>query len=202
MCCRVALGAGPAAPGPCPAVRRAYRLGHAVAPGRRRCSPQHRRHDGPARRHGAPRACPRGHRGLADARRTLPDPRRPATPVALGRKDAQSVGDAQPRVPCPLKRLAQRVIFREGETVLAQSSDDAKKRPFSIGASFNTAAQWTSRQCGRASTFAVACVLIVVWAVTGPIFSYSDTWQLVIQHRHHDCHVPDGIPHPEYAEPR
>jgi low affinity Fe/Cu permease len=49
-----------------------------------------------------------------------------------------------------------------------------------ISASFNTAAQWTSRQCGRASTFAVACLTIVVWAVTGPLFHYSNTWQLVI----------------------
>src|ERR1700756_3886462 len=57
---------------------------------------------------------------------------------------------------------------------------DNTTRPFSLSASFNTAAQWTSRQCGRASTFAVACVLIVVWAVTGPIFQLSDTWQLVI----------------------
>jgi low affinity Fe/Cu permease len=64
--------------------------------------------------------------------------------------------------------------------VLAHSSDDPKKRPFSIGAAFNTAAQWTSRQCGRASTFAFAWVLIIAWAVTGPIFNYSDTWQLVI----------------------
>jgi low affinity Fe/Cu permease len=49
-----------------------------------------------------------------------------------------------------------------------------------IGSSFNAAAQWTSRQCGRASTFAIACLTIVVWAVTGPLFHYSDTWQLVI----------------------
>jgi low affinity Fe/Cu permease len=41
-------------------------------------------------------------------------------------------------------------------------------------------ALWASRQCGRASTFIVACVVIVVWAVTGPVFAYSDTWQLVI----------------------
>jgi len=49
-----------------------------------------------------------------------------------------------------------------------------------IGSSFNTAAQWTSRQCGRAYTFALACLTIAVWAVTGPVFHYSDTWQLVI----------------------
>ena len=47
-------------------------------------------------------------------------------------------------------------------------------------AMFSVIALWSSRQCGRASTFIVACVAIVVWAVTGPIFNYSDTWQLVI----------------------
>ena len=56
----------------------------------------------------------------------------------------------------------------------------SQPRPFSIGAAFNNAAQWTSLQCGRASTFAVACAVIVIWGVTGPVFHYSDTWQLII----------------------
>jgi low affinity Fe/Cu permease len=63
---------------------------------------------------------------------------------------------------------------------MTHPSDNLKTRRFSMSASFNTAAQWTSRQCGRASTFAVACALIIVWAVTGPVFQFSDTWQLVI----------------------
>ncbi|MBN9001387.1 MAG: low affinity iron permease family protein, partial [Rhizobiales bacterium] len=33
---------------------------------------------------------------------------------------------------------------------------------------------------GRASTFILAAAVVVVWAVSGPIFQYSDTWQLVI----------------------
>jgi low affinity Fe/Cu permease len=33
---------------------------------------------------------------------------------------------------------------------------------------------------GRASTFLLAVSLVVLWALTGPIFGYSDTWQLVI----------------------
>jgi low affinity Fe/Cu permease len=57
---------------------------------------------------------------------------------------------------------------------------DSGASGFSLGRSFNNAAQWTSRQCGRASTFALACAVIIVWAVTGPMFHYSDTWQLVI----------------------
>jgi len=33
---------------------------------------------------------------------------------------------------------------------------------------------------GRPGTFALAVLLIVVWGVTGPLFHFSDTWQLVI----------------------
>lgn len=34
--------------------------------------------------------------------------------------------------------------------------------------------------CGRPRVFAIAVAIILVWIVTGPIFHYSDTWQLVI----------------------
>jgi low affinity Fe/Cu permease len=64
--------------------------------------------------------------------------------------------------------------------VLANSSSENTRRSISVGASFNAAAQWTSRQCGRASTFAVACAVVVIWGVSGPAFNFSDTWQLVI----------------------
>jgi len=33
---------------------------------------------------------------------------------------------------------------------------------------------------GRSKTFFLACLIIVIWAATGPIFNFSDTWQLVI----------------------
>ena len=34
--------------------------------------------------------------------------------------------------------------------------------------------------CGRPRVFSLAAAVIVVWLITGPIFQYSDTWQLVI----------------------
>jgi low affinity Fe/Cu permease len=37
-----------------------------------------------------------------------------------------------------------------------------------------------AREAGRAWVFALAVAIIVVWAVTGPVFHFSDTWQLVI----------------------
>ena len=33
---------------------------------------------------------------------------------------------------------------------------------------------------GRASTFLLACAVIVIWAVTGPLFRFSDIWQVVV----------------------
>ena len=37
-----------------------------------------------------------------------------------------------------------------------------------------------SHFAGRASTFVGASALVVLWAVLGPVFGFSDTWQLVI----------------------
>lgn len=45
---------------------------------------------------------------------------------------------------------------------------------------FSRIAQWTSLQLGRPYNFVIACLTIVVWGATGPLFHYSDTWQLVI----------------------
>jgi low affinity Fe/Cu permease len=63
---------------------------------------------------------------------------------------------------------------------MAEQSTGRDDRPFSVSAAFANAAQWTSHQSGRASSFVVACAAIVIWAVSGPAFGYSDTWQLVI----------------------
>jgi low affinity Fe/Cu permease len=52
--------------------------------------------------------------------------------------------------------------------------------PLSLSDRFSRAAQWTSQQCGRSYTFMAAIVLILTWAICGPLFNYSDTWQLVI----------------------
>lgn len=38
----------------------------------------------------------------------------------------------------------------------------------------------TSLLAGRATTFAIASAVVIIWGVTGPLFGYSDTWQLVI----------------------
>jgi low affinity Fe/Cu permease len=53
-------------------------------------------------------------------------------------------------------------------------------RPTRSKSWFSRFAKWTARTTGRPSAFAVAAAVILVWAVTGPLFGFSDTWQLVI----------------------
>ncbi|MES2489785.1 MAG: low affinity iron permease family protein [Pseudomonadota bacterium] len=45
---------------------------------------------------------------------------------------------------------------------------------------FTHFAKLTASQAGRPRTFAIATLTVIVWAAVGPIFHFSDTWQLVI----------------------
>ena len=53
-------------------------------------------------------------------------------------------------------------------------------RPTKTRSGFTRFAKWTAHTTGRPITFFLAALVIVVWVVTGPIFQFSDTWQLVI----------------------
>jgi low affinity Fe/Cu permease len=45
---------------------------------------------------------------------------------------------------------------------------------------FSRMSNEVARLTGKPVTFAICCLTIVVWAATGPVFHYSDTWQLII----------------------
>ena len=45
---------------------------------------------------------------------------------------------------------------------------------------FGRFARETSRAAGRPAAFMLAFAVVIIWAATGPLFGYSDTWQLVI----------------------
>lgn len=45
---------------------------------------------------------------------------------------------------------------------------------------YSRLAKSAARFCGRPKVFSIALGIIIVWGVTGPIFHWSDTWQLVI----------------------
>jgi len=63
---------------------------------------------------------------------------------------------------------------------LPTDSGAPKKGPTSAASLFSRFARATSRLAGRPMAFALAVLLIVGWAAVGPIFGYSESWQLFV----------------------
>lgn len=70
-------------------------------------------------------------------------------------------------------------------------------------------ASWFARMSKRVAwwsgnyrTFVGAVAIVLVWAATGPLFGFTDTWQLVINTGTTVRHLLDGLPDPEHTEPR
>jgi low affinity Fe/Cu permease len=61
-----------------------------------------------------------------------------------------------------------------------KSAPRSPEQPTSVSHLFGRIASAISQAAGRTSAFLAAAAIVVIWAVTGPIFHYSDTWQLVI----------------------
>jgi low affinity Fe/Cu permease len=60
---------------------------------------------------------------------------------------------------------------------IGSTSADAPPRTDSFG----RLSVATARLSGRPATFLLAVGVVPVWAITGPLFGFSDTWQLVIK---------------------
>ncbi|MFN2456622.1 MAG: low affinity iron permease family protein [Chitinophagaceae bacterium] len=55
-----------------------------------------------------------------------------------------------------------------------------KKKKSGFAARFEKIAAASTKGAGTPATFLIALFIIIVWGVTGPLFHFSDTWQLVI----------------------
>lgn len=49
-----------------------------------------------------------------------------------------------------------------------------------VGALFTKIANKVAHAAGRPATFIICCLVIVLWAASGPFLGFSDTWQLII----------------------
>lgn len=56
-----------------------------------------------------------------------------------------------------------------------QAGSAAKKPHF-----FERFSEWAVKATGSSAAFIIASSAVVIWALTGPIFNFSETWQLVI----------------------
>ena len=56
----------------------------------------------------------------------------------------------------------------------------ARKKKSGLSKFFNNFSNAVTKATGKPAAFIIATLVIITWAVTGPIFHFSDTWQLVI----------------------
>ena len=84
---------------------------------------------------------------------------------------------------CPLAGSSEPASGFQMRSTKQSSRDQGNEHDPKIsgaGKLFGDIANRTSQAAGRALTFMIAAGVVIAWAVTGPIFHYSDTWQLVI----------------------
>lgn len=62
----------------------------------------------------------------------------------------------------------------------ANHSEETSPRPPANGKLFHQFARASARTTGHPVAFGLALGLLVLWILTGPIFRFSDTWQLII----------------------
>ena len=74
----------------------------------------------------------------------------------------------------------QGLIHCPGHRWLVLSNEKLTKEPSQISKFFGDLANRTSLAAGRASAFMLAAGIVAIWGVSGPLFNFSDTWQLVI----------------------
>lgn len=73
--------------------------------------------------------------------------------------------------------MAKESKHAEGRRSRGERRPDGRRR---LVNTFGRFSEHTARATGSPIAFVVAVVVIATWAVTGPIFSFSNTWQLVI----------------------
>src|SRR4051794_19295637 len=66
------------------------------------------------------------------------------------------------------------MLYFEKNTIVMQ------KKPSWMSKWFNQFSHYITKATGKPAAFILAFVIIIVWAISGPIFHFSDTWQLVI----------------------
>ena len=81
-------------------------------------------------------------------------------------------------------------------------SNQTTKAPSSWAQNFSRFAHSVSLWTGHPVAFLLALAVVIAWVVTGPMFNYSDTWQLVINTGTTIVDISDVILDPKHSESR
>lgn len=79
------------------------------------------------------------------------------------------------------RKYRKSLVLLPGSTITHVKGEKSKyMKTMNFKQSFSRLADRVTRACGSPYSFIGAFTIIVVWACTGPLFHFSDTWQLVI----------------------
>jgi low affinity Fe/Cu permease len=119
-------------------------------------------------------------------------PERPAARIAnwISSAQTQATSSGSGKGTMARERLKSAAAATSDGEASKLASDKAVRKLLSNGRENGNDNTWphffsemacaTARFAGKPQAFLVAALLVVLWAVTGPLFGYSDTWQLVI----------------------
>ena len=93
--------------------------------------------------------------------------------MAAKKLKARAAAAAADRQPAEQRPSSHKATARQ-----TAGSNDASNGTWS--STFSRMANWTAHFAGKPQAFLIALIFVVIWALTGPLFGYSDTWQLVI----------------------
>jgi low affinity Fe/Cu permease len=93
---------------------------------------------------------------------------------------ANVVANREPERADPRRRARSSVRGSNGRDSAGETSEPQPKKGKPQNELFRRFAHLTSTSVARPWAFALACGVVLIWAVSGPLFRFSDTWQLVI----------------------
>lgn len=83
--------------------------------------------------------------------------------------------------PLPRSEIPRSEFSKRTTACLSEAAVTAKRsRPTTLHRLFDKVAAYVARLTGRPLVFLLALGTVVTWGVSGPLFGFSDTWQLVI----------------------
>jgi low affinity Fe/Cu permease len=98
--------------------------------------------------------------------------RKPSKMKVVGARSSQTADAAATKD--VVKKTAARIAAN------SSTAPDKQTRSSSWSDTFGRMASTTAHWTGKPIVFLLASACVIVWAATGPLFGYSDTWQLVI----------------------
>jgi low affinity Fe/Cu permease len=95
-------------------------------------------------------------------------------------RNATSRARTSPREGCRQALRDEEDLLSQKPEIATESSQPEQRGARHASEAFHALAAFAAQKFGSPWAFVVALALIVVWAATGPIFDFNETWQLVI----------------------